>query len=414
MIAPTSFFSDYGCHVRILEEARALRRHGHAVKIVTYYKGRDLPDVDIVRTRPTPWHAEYEVGSSRHKIAFDVLLSWTALRAALRYKPHIIHAHLHEGALIGWALGKISGAPLVFDFQGSLTGEMVDHGFLKPSSLAYPLVRWLERRIDHRPRAVLTSSQAAIALLRDAFGVDRERIIPMPDCVDTSFFRPRLESDRVERAAIRSYLGIPADRDVVVYLGLLAAYQGTDLLIEAARQVVDRRPQTHFLIMGYPGMPRYRALAEGYGLSDHTAFVGRVLYEDAPRYLRLGDVAVAPKLSATEANGKVLNYMATGLPTVAFDTPVNREYLRDLGYYARPGDAASLAGQLLRALDERAARAQLAARLRARAESLFGWDDAARRMVAVYDAVRMRRRSERTQALRALHLEPAAGGRDVG
>ena len=263
-------------------------------------------------------------------------------------------------------------------------------------------------------RAILTSSHAAIALLRDAFGVDRERIIPMPDCVDTSFFRPPLESDRTELAAIRSYLGIPPDRDVVVYLGLLAAYQGTDLLVEAARQVVDRRPQTHFLIMGYPGMPRYRAMAEGCGLSGHTTFVGRVLYEDAPRYLRLGDVAVAPKLSATEANGKVLNYMATGLPTVAFDTPVNREYMRDLGYYARPGDAASLAGQLLRALDERTTRDRIAAGLRARAESLFGWDDAARRMVAVYDAVRMRRHSERTKALRALHLEPASGGRDVG
>ena len=39
MIAPTSFFADYGCHVRILEEARALQAAGHAVTIATYHNG---------------------------------------------------------------------------------------------------------------------------------------------------------------------------------------------------------------------------------------------------------------------------------------------------------------------------------------------------------------------------------------
>jgi len=273
MIAPTSFFSDYGCHVRILEEARVLQKHGHAVKIVTYYKGRSLPGLDIVRTRPTPWHADYEVGSSRHKIAFDALLSWTSLEAMLRFKPHVIHAHLHEGALIGSVLGAIGRAPLVFDFQGSLTGEMVDHHFLNPDGRWYPFVRWLERRINHRAHAILTSSHAAVSLLQDEFGVDAGRVIAIPDCVDTTFFRPRAEADRGELAAIRSVLNIPAGRDVVVYLGLLAAYQGTDLLIEAAQQVISQRPDTHFLIMGYPGMPMYRSIAEARGLGDHTTFV---------------------------------------------------------------------------------------------------------------------------------------------
>ena len=65
MVAPTSFFADYGCHVRILEEARVLQKLGLRITIVTYYKGRDLPDLEIVRTRPVPWREEYEVGSSR-------------------------------------------------------------------------------------------------------------------------------------------------------------------------------------------------------------------------------------------------------------------------------------------------------------------------------------------------------------
>ena len=88
--------------------------------------------------------------------------------------------------------------------------------------------------------------------------------------------------------------------------------------------------------------------------------------------------------------------------------------MRDYGFYAQPGDAASLARQVLRALDDAPARARAVSGLRARAESAFSWDDAARRIAAVYDAVRMRRRSERTRALRALSLEPARGGPDAG
>ncbi|HOU40297.1 MAG TPA: glycosyltransferase family 1 protein, partial [Promineifilum sp.] len=49
MIAPTSFFSDYGGHIRILEETRALQARGVEVAIVTYYKGNDVPGIDIRR-----------------------------------------------------------------------------------------------------------------------------------------------------------------------------------------------------------------------------------------------------------------------------------------------------------------------------------------------------------------------------
>ena len=54
MIAPTSFFSDYGCHVRIYEEAKILQKLGHRVTIVTYYNGKDVPGLDIRRTLPIP------------------------------------------------------------------------------------------------------------------------------------------------------------------------------------------------------------------------------------------------------------------------------------------------------------------------------------------------------------------------
>ena len=66
-------------------------------------------------------------------------------------------------------------------------------------------------------------------------------------------------------------------------------------------------------------------------LSDMIHFTGKVDYAHAPLMLSAADIAVTPKLSPTEANGKIFNYMACGLPVVAFDTPVNREVLGDTG-----------------------------------------------------------------------------------
>jgi len=140
MIAPTSFFSDYGGHIRILEETRALQARGVEVAIVTYYKGNDVPGLDIRRTVPLPWHTDYEVGSSRHKLAFDAYLAAKALAEARRFRPDIIHGHMHEGALIGGAPARLLGVPLVFDFQGSLSAEMVDHHFLDPQGAIWMML----------------------------------------------------------------------------------------------------------------------------------------------------------------------------------------------------------------------------------------------------------------------------------
>jgi glycosyltransferase involved in cell wall biosynthesis len=173
----------------------------------------------------------------------------------------------------------------------------------------------------------------------------------------------------------------------VVYLGLLAEYQGISHLLEAARHVLAVEPDVHFLLLGYPGQERYRARAEALGIAARVRLPGRVPYEQAPDYLALGDVAVAPKLSATEGNGKVLNYMAMALPVVAFATPVNRELLGDLGLYAPPAAAAALADRLLEVLRAPAAARARGLALRARAAHLFSWEASAARLEQVYRRV---------------------------
>lgn len=386
MIAPTSFFSDYGGHIRILEEMRALQDKGVEVAVVTYYKGNDVDGLDIRRTPALPWHTDYEVGSSRHKLAFDVYLAGQSLAEVARFKPDVIHGHMHEGALIGGLLGRLARKPVVFDFQGSLTAEMVDHHFLDPQGAVYPWAYRLERFIANQmPDAILTSSSRAQQLLVEEFDVPAEMVLALPDCADPIKFDPaRFPVSRTEHP-LRRELGIPADHTVVGYLGLLTDYQGVPHIIEAAALLKERGEKLTFLVMGYPSIDHYRHTAEAHGVADIVLFPGRVPFADAPYHLAACDIAVAPKMSATEGSGKLLNYMAMAQPVVAYDTPVNREYLGELGCYAPLGDVGRFAEQIAWVAHAPEEGAAIGRQLRRRSMEMFSWPAAADEIIALYD-----------------------------
>ncbi len=386
VLAPTPFFADRGCHMHIAEQAFALQRHGLDVRIVTYHLGRDLAGLHIVRTLRAPFYKKLGPGPSWHKFYVDPLLLGTALRVAQKFHPDIIHAHLHEGCLLGSVVRRFTGVPLLFDVQGSLTGELLAHRFPLAGP---PLLRntWyaLERWIDHLPDTLVAQSTEMRKELLGKFRVRPDRIYMAYDGVNTHVFKPGERDMHLARA-----LGVPADRKVIVYLGGLSPHKGVDTLLEAFPHVLRAVPAAFLLLMGYPHESEYRERIRAMGLTDDVTVTGRIPYEDAPRYLTLGDIAVAPKRSQTEANGKIYNYMACGLPTVAFDTVVNRDILGNLGVYVHElGDAQGLAREVIELLTNDARRWKLAEQVREKAVRDYSWDDVAGRIVDAYGAARV-------------------------
>ena len=379
MIAPTPFFADRGCHVRIYEEARALQGHGCKVILCTYHIGRDMEGIRTERIINVPWYKKLEAGPSWQKPFLDILLLINSFRVARSFKPHIIHAHLHEGAFIGRFVSRWFSIPLLFDYQGSMTAEMADHEFLEKGGIFFRALRRLERWIDKGADIIVPSSSGSAAHLISEFNIPIEKVRTVIDGVDTDIFRPEYGADD-----LRERLGLPKGRKVVVYLGLLNEYQGVDLLLDAARDVVKNAPEAHFLIMGYPDVEKYREMADKMGISSNVTFTGRIDYGEAPRYLCLGDVAVSAKLSKTEANGKIFNYMAAGLPTVCFDTSINREILGDVGIYAEFGNKDSLASAIVSILSDPEGFARLKVSVRKRAVEELSWRKAGEKMLAIY------------------------------
>jgi glycosyltransferase involved in cell wall biosynthesis len=377
MIAPTPYFSDRGCHVRIYEEARALIKLGHEVCIVTYHLGRDIPGVRVVRIPHIPWYSKLEAGPSWHKPYLDILLLLKTVAVARTFRPHLIHAHLHEGALIGSLLKRLLRIPLLFDYQGSLSGESINHGFFGITSPLAKLFKGLERLIDRQADHIITSSERGRQELIHDWGIDFERVTNLIDGVDIEVFH------HYSRSAARQELGIPEDVKLVVFLGLFNRYQGTDLLLDVIARIKIMAKDIRFLLMGFPDA-EYRRKAIEMGIDDIITFTGCVPYDQAPLFLSAGDLAVSPKLALTEANGKLFNYMACGLPTVVFENQINREILGDDGIYVEHGNAALLAKTIDVTIHNNEELVLCAKQVRERAVREHSWDARSSQLISVY------------------------------
>jgi glycosyltransferase involved in cell wall biosynthesis len=379
MIAPTPFFADRGCHVKILEEIRSLTKRGIKVKLVTYHIGRNIESTDIVRIMNIPWYKKLDAGPSKHKYYLDLLLAIKALKTALKFKPDIIHAHLHEGVFAGKIVQLFIRKPLVADYQGSMVGEMLDHGFMKKNSFSYKFNKWLENTVNKWPQKIIFSSAKAKEYFLNNFKIDPGKVASFVEGTNTDTFHPGYDT-----AELKEKLKLPAGKKIVVYAGVLTKYQGLDILIESIGDVVKKYDNVHFLIVGFPNVEYYNNLAAEQGVNEYVTFTGKVNHEDIPVYLNIGDIGVSPKLSLTEANGKLFGYMAVGLPCVVFDTETNREILGETGVYAEYNNKESFIEKLVLLLENEKEAKRIGNLSRERVLGKFTWDNTFSNFIQIY------------------------------
>lgn len=103
-----------------------------------------------------------------------------------------------------------------------------------------------------------------------------------------------------------------------------------------------------FLLVGYPKDWLAASLAKN-PLSNRTILTGAVPYQQLGQWLCLADLAVDPKRASRsgEASGKILHYMALGLPVVCFPSEANRALLGEQCFLATEQTSAALAEAIL-------------------------------------------------------------------
>ncbi|MCU0598570.1 MAG: glycosyltransferase [Desulfobacterales bacterium] len=323
MIAPTPFYSGRGTHMRILHEAEALANRGHKIIIATYHIGSVPPglhpNITVKRiNRILFWYTKRSSGPNWQKLILDLLLCIKVLRISIQRNPEVLHCHLHEGVLIGWVVKKLLSYRkmiLAGDFHGPLVGEMRSHGYLRLRPVQN-FFNYIEKLIIRMPSCAFASSPGL------KMEMDTER--RMSDvCVlpDAPTFERRSASDlNVEDN--RENPGRPS----VIYTGGFMPDKGLETLYQVIALALKDGLSCRWIIAGGP-RDQLELPPE---IKNAVEVISPLGPDKLSMLLRCANVACDPKPGGMlQGSGKLLNYMAAGLPLVCFDGPAQRFYLGD-------------------------------------------------------------------------------------
>lgn len=110
--------------------------------------------------------------------------------------------------------------------------------------------------------------------------------------------------ERMTKAAACKALNLPADKNYMLFFGLVRAYKGLDLLLDAFGMVKDQLPDLQLIIAGefYEHEDKYRAQIASLGLTDRVIIRNEFIPDDDLRkYFGTADLIVQPYKTATQS-----------------------------------------------------------------------------------------------------------------
>ena len=378
----------YSLDTRVRRQAHALRAAGGSVTVICPGPagvGARVRDGVRVYHYPKP---SFGGGFAAHIAEYAVSLvchSLLTLWVALGHGFDVIHVANPPDLL--WLVAapyRLFGKRFIFDHH-DLVPELFAVRFGARMPRLQSLMLALERRSVRLANHVISTNETfrRMAIERGGKAPEEVSVVRNGPWLERDF-RPMAPDPRVRA------LG----RVVVGYLGIMNDQDHLDHLLEAARIVRFEagRSDIAFLLIGSgDAYPKLLRLRDAMTLSDAVHMPGTLPWDDVLAHLSAVDICVQPD-PPTAFNrhltmNKLMEYMALGKPSIAYDMPETRFSGGDAVMYV-PGESAhALARAILELADDQARREELGLRARQRIESSLAWEHQAHNLIEVYRRV---------------------------
>ncbi len=384
-----------GLNVYVVETARRLAESGTAVEIFTRATSSSAlgeielaPGVLVRGVAAGPFEGLSKADLPGQLCAFAA----EVMRVEARQDPgwyDLVHSHYWLSGQVGWLAAERWHVPLVHTMH---TMAKVKNLAVAEGDTPEPLGRVIgeEQVVAAADRLVANTRDEARELV-DLYGADPARVVVVPPGVDLELFTPKA---RGGRPGARRRLGLPADGDVLLFVGRIQPLKAPDVLVRAAAELVaadpERRRRLTVVVLGGPsgtGLERPRGLQElatALGVADVVRFAPPVSRAELADWYRAADLVAVPShsesfgLVAVEAQAcgtPVVAARVGGLPTVVADGAT--------GVLVDGHDPQVWAKELGALLDDPLHRRRLGAAA-AVAARRFGWDATVDALLDVY------------------------------
>lgn len=376
----------YPRDVRVRPHMEALAGAGHQVTVICPRSQGQLwrEILNGVRIYRFPTHAAggHPAGYIREFFWATFVMTILTLWVWMRHGMDVLHIYNPpESLFFAGLLPKLAGKIIVFDLR-DIAPELYRSKFEHSSKILYNLLIWMERIMcrlaDHI--IVVNESYRRIVFERDRVALELVSIVRQaPDLNQVSLTDPD--------PALRSRAGT-----IIAYLGAMARQDGIEHLLMALHHLDQRFGYENWLcaLVGpVEDQQSLNRLTAQLDISDRVWFPGYLPIEQWLPILSSADICVEPcpanPLNNISTMNKIMDYMALGKPTVAYDLKEHRYTAGDAALYALPDDQVDLARQIARLIENDALRSQLGSIGRQRMEHQFAWQYQKQCLLDVYN-----------------------------
>ncbi|MBO8128454.1 MAG: glycosyltransferase family 4 protein [Peptococcaceae bacterium] len=289
----------------------------------------------------------------------------------------VVHAHDWLVAYAARVLKHAYRLPLVTTIHATEFGR--HNGLHNPVQNYISSVEWW---LCYESWQIIVCSRYMHGEVKYIFQVPDDKLQIIYNGVDPANFTAKSEQ------AQRNSFAAPNEK-IVFFVGRLVREKGVQVLLEAVPKVLQRHPDTKFIISGKgPYENNLKDLAFRLGIAQRVYFTGYIGDDIRNSLYDWADVAVFPSLY--EPFGIVaLEAMAAKTPVIVSDTGGLKEIVDDGvdGLKVHPGDSEDLANKIVAVLTNPSAARLMQERAYRKVVTQFDWQRIARQTKGVYSKV---------------------------
>jgi D-inositol-3-phosphate glycosyltransferase len=393
-----------GMNVYVTESAKKMAQAGLSVDIFTRANKPNLPETIEIADGVTVKHlvaGPFE-GLSKEELPSQLGALTSAFMQHQKNLPNdyysLLHSHYWISGQLGWMISERTNIPLIHTMH---TTAKVKNLNLATGEKPEPQIRAIgEEQVVVAATGLIANTDAEAASLVSLYAACPDNVFVVAPGVDLTTYNP---ADG--KAGARNRLDIAQDAMMLTFVGRIQAHKGPDVLLRAAAQMLDHTPYLRsklavVIIGGTSGagadeLDNLKGLAKFLKIEDVVHFIAPVAHAQLADWYRASDLVCIPSYS--ESFGLVaLEAQACGTPVVATAIGGLRTAVSDgiSGSLVDGHDPKAWSAVICRLILEPQRRVVLSMGAIEHA-SRFGWENTARKTLAVYDWALSKKESSR-------------------